>query len=81
VGIVAVHYAGTNRAYSDSMGGIVVSSSSPYLLQSMAWLFDLGHSRTVRLDRCENVGDVTGGLESANGGAASEAGLGRGGDS
>jgi hypothetical protein len=31
-------------------------------------------------DRRENVGDVTGGLERTNGGAALEAGLGRGGD-
>jgi hypothetical protein len=33
----SVHCAGTNHAYSASMGGIVVSSSSPCLLQSMAW--------------------------------------------
>jgi hypothetical protein len=42
VGIVAwggcsVHCARTNRAYSASMGGIVVSNSSPCLLQTMAW--------------------------------------------
>jgi hypothetical protein len=42
VGIVAqgncsVHCAGSNRAYSASMGGIVVSNSSPCLLQLMAW--------------------------------------------
>jgi hypothetical protein len=42
VGIVAqgscsVHYARMNRVYSASMGGIVVSSSSPCLLQTMAW--------------------------------------------
>jgi hypothetical protein len=29
--------ARTNRAYSAVMGGIVVSSSSPCLLQSRAW--------------------------------------------
>jgi hypothetical protein len=42
VGIVAqgscsVYCARTNRAYSASMGGIVVSSSFPCLLQTMAW--------------------------------------------
>jgi hypothetical protein len=32
-----VHCAGTNRAYSASMGGIVASSSSPCLLWATAW--------------------------------------------
>jgi hypothetical protein len=76
-GSCSVHCAGTNRAYSVSMGGIVVSSSSPCLLQSMVWLFDHGHSWPVRLGRRENVDGVTGSLERANGGAASDAGLGR----
>jgi hypothetical protein len=43
-------------------------------------VIDPGHSWSVRLGRRENVGDVTRGFERANEGAASEAGLGRGGD-
>jgi hypothetical protein len=75
-----IRRAGTNHAYSASMRGIVANSSSPCCYGR--WRGDL----TPVISGLSGWADARtwvtsqGGLERSNGGAASEAGLGRGGD-